>query len=49
MRKGELLALRWDQVDWAMGLIRLNRVQTKGEKARVAPMYGELTGWLKLA
>jgi integrase len=49
MRKGESLALRWDQVDWAMSLVRLNRGQTKGNKARVAPMYGELDGWLKLA
>ena len=49
MRKGELVKLRWDQVDWSQGLVRLERNQTKGKQARVAPIYGDLPGWLDLA
>ena len=42
MRRGEILNLRWDQVDWAANLLRLEKKQTKGKQARVAPLYGEL-------
>jgi integrase len=49
MRRGEILKLRWDQVDWAAGVVRLERNQTKGKQARVAPIYGELRGWLERA
>jgi integrase len=49
MRRGEILKLRWDQVDWDGNLIRLEKRQTKGKKARVAPLYGELRGWLEMA
>ena len=49
MRRGEILKLRWDQVDWDANLIRLEKKQTKGKKARVAPLYGELRGWLEMA
>lgn len=31
MRRGELLALRWRDVDWAAGLIRVRRNYTRGE------------------
>jgi integrase len=49
MRRGEILKLRWDQVDWQENLIRLEKKQTKGKQARVAPLYGELRGWLEMA
>lgn len=49
MRRGEILTLRWDQVDWDGGIIRLAKKQTKGKKARVAPLYGELRAWLDMA
>jgi integrase len=49
MRRGEILKLRWDQVDWNANLIRLERKQTKAKQARVAPLYGELRAWLDMA
>jgi integrase len=49
MRRGEILKLRWDQVDWDASLIRLEKKQTKGKKARNAPLYGELRAWLEMA
>ncbi|MFZ0591877.1 MAG: site-specific integrase [Bryobacteraceae bacterium] len=49
MRRGEILTLRWDQVDWDGNVIRLEKKQTKGKKARVAPLYGELRAWLEMA
>lgn len=49
MRRGEILNLRWDQVDWDGNVIRLEKKQTKGKKARVAPLYGELRAWLEMA
>src|SRR6516165_9184885 len=49
MRRGEILKLRWDQVDWDANLIRLEKKQTKGKKARKAPLYGELRAWFELA
>ena len=47
MRKGELLALRWPQVDWSAGLIRLDASQTKAKRARAVPIYGEMGEALK--
>jgi integrase len=49
MRRGEILKLRWDQVDWDANLIRLEKRQTKGKQARVAPLYGELRARLEMA
>lgn len=49
MRRGEILKLRWDQVDWDANLIRLEKKQTKGKKARNAPLYGELRAWFELS
>ncbi len=49
MRRGEILKLRWDQVDWKENLIRLEKKQTKEKQARVAPLYGELRAWLEMA
>jgi integrase len=49
MRRGEILKLRWDQVDWSANLIRLEKKQMKAKQARVAPLYGELWGGLDMA
>ena len=49
MTRGEILKLRWDQVDWNENLIRLEKRQTKAKKARIAPLYGELRAWLDMA
>ena len=49
MRKGEILGLRWGQVDWGANVIRLEKRQTKGKQARNAPLYGELRAWLEMA
>jgi integrase len=49
MRSGEILALRWAQIDWQANLIRLEKRQTKSKQARVAPLYGELRAWLEMA
>jgi integrase len=49
MRRGEILKLRWDQVDWDANLIRLEKRQTKGKQARNAPLYGELRAWFEMA
>src|SRR5580704_2197741 len=38
IRKGELLALRWHQVDFETLLITLDRDETKGNEARSAPI-----------
>lgn len=38
MRRGELLKLRWTNVDWEAGFIRLTREMTKEEKRKVIPM-----------
>lgn len=49
MRLGEILTLRWEQVDWEEGYIRLKKRQTKGKQARNAPLYGDLRAWLQMA
>lgn len=49
LRRGEILNLRWDQVDWRHNVIRLEAKQTKSKRARVAPLYGELRAWLDMA
>jgi integrase len=49
MRRGEILGLRWDQVDLKAGLIQLEKRQTKGKKERSAPIYGEMRPYLEMA
>lgn len=49
MRRGEILNLHWDQVDWQENLIRPEQKQTKGQQARVAPLYGERRASLDMA
>ena len=42
MRSGELRKLQWSQVDLEAREIRLTASQTKGKRARTAPIYGDL-------
>jgi len=49
MRRGEILGLRWSQVDLARGLITLTAKQTKNKQARTAPIYGEMGAYLTMA
>lgn len=49
MRRGELLLLKWSQVELAEGVIRLRKKQTKGKKDRVAPIYGDMREYLRMA
>ena len=49
MRRGELVKLRWDQVDWHANTIRLEKRQTKTKQSRVASLYGDLRSWLEAA
>src|SRR6185312_11826691 len=49
LRRGEILKLKWTQVDWLENLLILQKRQTKGKQARKAPLYGELRAWLEAA
>jgi integrase len=46
-RKGELRKIRWEQVDFEAGLIRLEARQTKGKAPRTLPIYGDMERWLR--
>jgi integrase len=41
-RRGEILALRWNQIDLDAKLVRLNAGETKSGEGRVIPIGGEL-------
>lgn len=45
LRRGEILQLRWNQVDWQHNVLRLERKQAKG-KGPVTPLNGKLRDWL---
>ena len=45
-RLGELRKLKWSQVDFEAGVIRLYVSQTKGKAPRTLPIYGEMGEWL---
>ncbi len=47
MRKGEILGLRWDQVDLLEGKITLNPRDTKSKEGRVIYMVEELSATLR--
>lgn len=49
MRSGEILRLRWDQVDLKAGRITLEGKQVKNKIARVAPIYGDMAAHLEMA
>ncbi len=42
MRRGEILTLRWEQVDLERGLLRLDPGTAKTGEGRVVPMVGDL-------
>jgi integrase len=46
-RKNELRRIEWEQVDLNAGVIRLSASQTKTEKARTLPIYGDMRRWLE--
>ena len=47
-RKGEILGLRWPQVDFAQRIVRLEPGETKNEEARLIPLIGDLYDMLAL-
>ena len=46
-RLGENRKLRWDQVDWNGGEIRIEKRQAKGKRPRTLPIYGDMMEWLE--
>jgi integrase len=46
-RKNELCRIRWEQVDFEGGLIRLSVAQTKAKRPRTLPIYGDMRRWLE--
>ena len=55
LRQGELIALRWRDVDWTAGLVRVRRSITRGKlgtpkskrSSRAVPMADRVWGWQK--
>lgn len=55
LRRGELLALRWQDVDWDVGIIRVRRTYTRGrfgtpksnQSSRVVPLADRVTAELR--
>jgi len=47
MRRGEVLNLRWNQIDLSKGLIRLEGIDTKTQTGRLVPLNVTLTPLLK--
>ncbi len=46
-RVGELRQVRLDQVDLDAMVIRLEKAQTKGKRARTLPIYGDMERWIR--
>lgn len=42
MRKGEILQLQWDQLDWDRHILRLHQGTTKNDEGRVIPVVPDL-------
>ena len=49
IRKGELLSIRLDQVNWQAKQITLSHGTTKNGEGRVLPIYGEMLPWTEMA
>lgn len=55
LRQGELIALRWRDVDWSAGVVRVRRTRTRGQlgtpksrrSSRAVPMNDRLAGELE--
>jgi integrase len=45
-RKGELLKIKWPQVELSEGFIVLRTGQTKNDQGRHLPIYGDMREWL---
>jgi len=48
-RRGELLRLRWPQVNLSGREIRLYQGETKNDEGRTLPIYGDMLPWFELA
>jgi integrase len=48
MRLGEILRIRWENVDFRVDEIRLNPGETKNDEPRTVPLIGELREMLKI-
>jgi integrase len=46
-RKNELRRIKWPQVDFEAGMIRLPATLTKTKKPRTLPIYGDMKRWLE--
>jgi integrase len=46
-RKNELRRIKWSQVDFDGGAIRLSASQTKTKRPRTLPIYGDMGRWLE--
>ncbi|MES2222090.1 MAG: tyrosine-type recombinase/integrase [Acidobacteriota bacterium] len=49
MRQGEILGLRWDQIDFAAKVIWLESGQVKNKRGRWAPIYRDMGPYLEMA
>ncbi len=49
IRKGELLSLLWDWVDWDRWVIEVPGSITKNKKKRIIPVYSDMRQFLRLA
>ena len=47
-RRGEILGLRWDQVDLDLGIVKLLAGETKNGEGRAIPLTSEVIDILKL-
>lgn len=47
IRSAELARLKWENIDWVGGSIRLDREITKTAQSRLAPLMPNLAAWLR--